>query len=164
RGGRCRLAPETAPRQQRIPDGDRVVHQGAERHKRNRRSPQRQTVAPQPTRVAVDQLDVDPVDEQRRAAESRKAVARPGHDRRGGSIPTVALARTIGVAIATIAVSADNSATRAPLVRAAAQTIPAAIIDGPITFRMSTRNSVSSAPPGVSSSACRRNRKASAKI
>src|SRR3954447_17994830 len=83
RRGGCGLPALAAPRHQHVADGDRVVHQGAEGGAGDSRSPERQAVAPQPARVAVDQLDVNPVDEQRRASESRKAMPGPGDDRPG---------------------------------------------------------------------------------
>src|SRR6185503_6199820 len=48
-----------------VPPLDRAIHQRAERHVAGDRAPQRQPVPPQPAEIAVDQLDVDPVDEER---------------------------------------------------------------------------------------------------
>ena len=43
---------------------------------RDRRAPERQAVTPHPARIAVDELDMDPVDEQRASPQCRERIAR----------------------------------------------------------------------------------------
>jgi hypothetical protein len=73
-------------------------------------------------------------------------------------------ARTIGVTMAIAVATRPNTHARARAVDPIAQTNPAIAIAGPMTFRMSTRNSLSGVLGGLTMNACRRKRKASRKI
>src|SRR5207245_8330687 len=72
-----------------------------------------------------------------------------------GTASTSGVARTIGVTIAVTSAANANAVTRAAVVVAATQITAATAIAGPITFRMSTRKSVTGWIPGLTTNDCR---------